>query len=169
MSNSNSDPSSISAFTTDPAKFWANGTEAGKAAMAQFQKMFGEMKMPAMPDMEALIVANRRNMEVLSAANRVALEGAQTVARRHMEIMQQTMADMTTTMKMLANGDSATDKAARQAGLLKDSYQRAVANIKEISDLIQRCNGEAVSMLNNRVTEAMDEWKTLIEKSAPKA
>ena len=34
-------------------------------------------------------------MEVLSNANRLALEGAQAVARRHMEIMQQTMTEFT--------------------------------------------------------------------------
>jgi phasin family protein len=166
--SSTSKDAMLSAFGTDPAKFWASNTEAGKAVMAQFQKMFADMKMPVMPDMEALIQSNRRNMEVLSAANRVALEGAQTVARRHMEIMQQTVADMTTTIKNLANGDSPQGRAAKQAELLKDSYQRAVANIKEISDLIQRCNGEAVGMLNTRVAEAMDEWKALIEKPAAK-
>jgi phasin family protein len=167
MSSSNPD-TSLRSFATDPAKFWAGSSEAGKAAMAQFQKLFGDIKMPAMPDMEALIVSNRRNMEVLSAANRVALEGAQTVARRHMEIMQQTMADMTSTMKTLSNGESPQGRAVKQTELLRDSYQRAVSNIKEISDLIQRCNGEAVGMLNARIAEAMDEWKALIEKSATK-
>ena len=44
--------------------------------MAEFTRYFSEMKMPAMPDMEALLAAHRRNMETISAANRVALEGA---------------------------------------------------------------------------------------------
>ena len=59
-------------------------TEAGKSAMetgmqkmTEFTKMFSDMKMPAMLDMESVMAAHRKNMEVLSAANRVALEGAQ--------------------------------------------------------------------------------------------
>ncbi|MBX9596211.1 MAG: phasin family protein, partial [Roseomonas sp.] len=54
----------------------------------EMMKMLAEFRLPAMPDMEGLAQAQRRNLEALSAANRIALEGAQAVARRHMEIMQ---------------------------------------------------------------------------------
>ena len=94
------------------------------ADFGEFGKLFADMKMPAMPDMEAFVAASRRNMETLTAANRVALEGAQAVARRHMEIVQQ-----------------------------------------KIGDLIQHSNAEAVKLLNNRFTEAMDEVKALADKS----
>ena len=77
------------------AQMGKTAMDFGMAKMAEFTKMFSDMKMPGvpgMPDMDAFLSAHRRNMEVLTAANRVALEGAQAVARRHMEIMQQTMA-----------------------------------------------------------------------------
>ena len=60
------------------------------ADFTDFGKLFADMKLPALPDMENFVTASRRNMETLTAANKVALEGAQAVARRHMEIMQQT-------------------------------------------------------------------------------
>ena len=47
------------------------------ADFGEFGKLFADMKLPAMPDMEAFVSASRRNMETLTAANRVALEGAQ--------------------------------------------------------------------------------------------
>ncbi len=128
-------------------------------------RMFKDMKFPAMPDMEALMATYKRNMEVLSAANRVALEGAQAVAKRHMEIMQQTMAELGETMKALATADSPQVKAAKQAEMLKRAYERAVANTKELGDLIQHANGEALGLLNGRVVEAMDEIKRLMQKS----
>ena len=43
------------------------------ADFGEFGKLFADMKMPAMPDMEAFVAASRRNMETLTAANRVAL------------------------------------------------------------------------------------------------
>ncbi len=125
---------------------------------------FKSMAVPTMPGAEALMGAYRRNIEVLSAANRVALEGAQAVARRHMEIMQQTMAEMTETMTALSASTSPQAKAAKQAELLKRAYERAVANTKELSDLIQHANGEALSLLNGRFLEAVEEMKTLIHK-----
>ena len=153
MPSESNRPSSSASWTTD----------------TDFTKLFSEMKLPALPDMEAFVSAHRKNMETLSAANRVALEGAQAVARRHMEIMQQTMGEMTETMKSLASAEAPQAKAAKQAELLKKAYERAVANMKELSDLIQRSNSEALSLLNKRFAEAMDEVKSIVEKAGQKS
>ncbi len=144
-------------------------TEAGMAGMNEFTRMFGEMKFPAMPDMEGFLQAHRRNMETLSAANRVALEGAQTVAKRHMEIVQQTMQEMTETIRDLSTSDSPQARAAKQADLIKHAYEKAVAHMKELADLIQRSNGEALQMLNHRFAEAMDEVKAMAQKTGKSA
>jgi phasin family protein len=133
---------------------------------AEMTRRFGEMRFPSMiPDGSALLAAHRRNMEVLSAANRLALEGAQAVARRHMEIMQQTMTEFTEHARELSNAESPQQRAARQAELVKKSYERAVANIRDLSDLIQRSNQEALGVLHQRFTEAVDEVKNLLEHS----
>ena len=142
-----------------------NAMDAGMSKMADFSRMFSDMKMPGMPGMDTFLQAQRRNMEVLTAANRVALEGAQAVARRHMEIMQQTMQEVTETMRDMATADNPQAKAAKQTELLKSAYERAVAHMKELADLIQRSNGEALGMLNQRFAEAMDEVKQLAEKT----
>jgi phasin family protein len=130
-----------------------------------FTKVFADMKLPALPNMDAFVAANRKNMETFSAANRVALEGAQAVARRHMEIMQQGMTEVTEAMKTLSSVEAPQAKAAKQAELLKAAYERAVANMKELSDLIQHANGEAVGLINKRFVEAMDEVKALAQKA----
>ena len=141
-----------------------NMTDMGAKAMSEFTRMFAEMKTPGLPDMESLMAAHRRNLETLSAANRVALEGAQAVARRNMEIMQQTMTELTDGMRGFAPTETPQVRAARQAEMLKSSYERAVANMQEISDLIQQSNGEALGLLNKRFAEAMDEVKLLVDK-----
>jgi phasin family protein len=51
---------------------------------------------------------------------------------------------------------------------VKKSYEHAVANIRELSDLIQRSNTEALHLLDARFKEAMDEIKQLLEKSGEK-
>jgi phasin family protein len=131
-------------------------------------RMFSDFKMPAMPnvlpDMEALAAAQRRNIEAFSAANRVALEGAQAVARRHMEILQSSVAEMTEAMKSFASAEAPQDKAAKQAELAKSTYEKAVANLQELADLIQRSNSEAIALLNKRFAEAMDEVKGIVAK-----
>jgi len=130
-----------------------------------FSKLFADMKLPAMPDMEAVLAAHKRNLEALSEANRVALEGAQAVARRHMEIMQSTMTSLTDTMKGMSVTDKPADRAAKQAELLKQAYENAVSNTRELGDLIQKSNTEAMQKLNHRFSEAMTEMKTLFKKA----
>jgi len=129
-----------------------------------YSKFFGEMKVPPLPDMEALLTAHKRNLEALSEANRVALEGAQAVARRHMEIMQATMSGLTSNIKELTETDSPAARAAKQTDLLKQAYENAVSNTREIGDLIQKSNTEAMQKLNHRFSEAMSEMKALFKK-----
>ena len=130
-----------------------------------FSRLFATMKFPSMPDMDAFVTASRRNMEAFAAANRIALEGAQAVARRHTEIMQQSMADMTEAMRALSANEPPQAKAARQADLLKQAYEHAVANMKELHDLMQKSHDEAMGLLNKRFAEALDEVKALAAKA----
>ena len=136
-----------------------------KDAAEEFSRMFATLKLPALPDSEALLTAHRRNLDALTAANRVAMEGAQAVARRHIEIMQQTMAELSDSMRSLSTAESPQAKGAKQAELLKRAYEHSVANTKELSELIQRSNSEAVVLLNRRFTEALDEVKALMAKA----
>jgi phasin family protein len=139
---------------------------SGPQSSMDFSKFFADMKLPALPDMETFLAASRKNLETLSAANRVALEGAQAVARRHMEIVQSSMTELTEAMQALASTAAPQAKAAKQAELLKAAYQRAVVHMKELSDLIQQSNAEALSLINQRFIEAMDEVKALAQKAA---
>ncbi|WP_424134734.1 phasin family protein [Roseomonas chloroacetimidivorans] len=126
-------------------------------------RLLSEMRVP-MVDVEALAAAQRRNLEALSAANRVALEGAQAVARRHMEILQQSMSDMTEAVRGASTGGNPQERAAKQAEIVKASYEKAVTNMKELADLIQKSNAEALTVLNKRFSEAMDEVRGLVAK-----
>ena len=151
------------------AGFGRAAAERQTAMLGEFTRMFKDMRFPtSLPDTGALMAAHRRNMDALSQANRMALEGAQAVARRHMEIMQQTMTELTEHVRELASSETPQAKAARAAELLKRSYEHAVANIRELSDLIQRSNTEALGLLDHRFKEAMDEVKHLIEKPSEK-
>jgi len=128
-------------------------------------RLFGSMKLPNMMDFQALAEAQRRNLEAMATANRVAMEGAQAVARRNMELMQQAMAEMSDAMRSLTAMDgNPASKAAQQAELIKSNYERAVASMKELADLIQKSNGEALEVLNRRFAEALEEVQALVKK-----
>lgn len=140
----------------------------GKSFVPEFdvKKLLGDVKLPAMPDMEAVLAAYKRNLDALTEANRVALEGAQAVARRHMEIVQSTMSGLSSTMKDLSVNQTPAGRAAKQAELLRKAYEDAVANTQELGDLIKKSNAEAMNKLNTRFSEAMTEMQALLEKKS---
>ncbi len=160
-----SSPSPASRPAATPPRQDPGASDLGMPGFGEFTRMLSDMKLPGLPEMQALMDAHRRNLETLTAANRVALEGAQAVARRHLEIMQQSMAELSETVQALSTTDAPQAKAARQAELLKRGYERAVTNMRELRDMIQRSNGEALEMLNRRFAESIDEVHALIRKA----
>jgi phasin family protein len=148
--------------TDAPSHFFSG---IATAAMAEFDRMAAAGKMPFVPDVEALLAMNRRNIEALSAANRAALDGAQAIARRNLEIMQHTMADVTDTMRHLASDEAPQVRLARQAEMLKSAYQAALANMQEISLLIGKSNTDALGVLQRRFAAAVEEMKALAAKA----
>ena len=53
-----------------------------------FSKVLGSLKLPGV-DWQALLESQAKNIAALSAANHLAFEGMQAVARRQVEILQQ--------------------------------------------------------------------------------
>ena len=142
---------------------------AGMSAAEQFTRQIAEMSLTALPDVDALTTAYRRNMEALSAAYRAALEGTQEVARRNSEIVRQAWADMEEAVKAVADAQTPEAKAATQIEFLKSAYQRAVANMQELGELIQKANAEAIGVLNRRFSEGLDEIKAIMEQPGSKS
>ena len=61
------------------------------------------------------------------------------------------MSELTETMRSLvALTDTPQAKASKQTELLKKAYERAISHTRELGDLIQRSNSEALELLNHR-------------------
>lgn len=121
-------------------------------------KMFTDLKVPGV-DPSALAAAQQKNIEALTAANKRAYEGYQALAKRQAEIFQEAVADATTTLKGGAASvpDAATAKAA---------VDKAVANLRELADMLSKTNSEAFELINRRMNENLEEFKKAF--AAPK-
>lgn len=135
--------------------------------MQAMQKMMGDMKMPAF-DWEAIMAANRRNMEAFAQANQLAAEGAQAIFRRQGEILKATMEDANRQVKtMLADG-TPEDRVARQTDAIKTAFEQAIANYREMIEMASKANAEALSVMSKRVSESLDELKGVMAKGGRK-
>ena len=147
------------------ADMMTKAMETFRSNAEEFGRMFSELRIPGFPDRDALVEAHKRNIEALTQANRVAIEGVQQVAKRNMEMLQEAMGEVSQTMRSLTSSGAPQEKATHQAELLKRAYDRAVDHARELSELIQKTNSEAASVLNRRFVEAMSEVRGLIAEA----
>src|SRR5690242_16468944 len=74
-----------------------------------FTKMLSEFKVPGV-DLDAVLQAQRKNIEALTAANRTAAEGVQAFARRQGEILRQNLAELQTQFSSIASPGAPDEK-----------------------------------------------------------
>ena len=72
----------------------------------------------------------------------------QAVAKRQTEIFRQVMEESTAAMKSVMAAGSPEDKAARQTELTKEAFKRAIANMRELAEMVAKSQGEAFEVIN---------------------
>lgn len=134
------------------------------AAMTkQIQDMFGSYKIPNV-DMSALIQAQSKNVQALTAANRSAIEGTQALLQRQAEMVQQALAQATEAAKAIATSGSPQAAIAEQTKVVEQVFEKAIANAAEISDMVRKTQDETAKLVNMRISESLEELKGNIEK-----
>ena len=128
-------------------------------------KYMAPFKVPSV-DVDAVMASYRRNVEALTAANQCALEGVGALVRRQAEIARDSIESYTKAVGELLTEGSPDEKATRQAELARQAYDRAVANARELSDMMAKTGNEAFGLLNDRVREGFGEVQDLVASGA---
>lgn len=130
-------------------------------------KYMGDFKVPGV-DVETLVGSQRKNIEALTQANKLAYDGLQAVLKRQVEILRQTMDEVAVVSKDIAEPGNPQDKAAKQAELAKEAFERSLSNMRELAEMIAKANNEAFELLNRRFTQNLDEMRDVFAKAAKK-
>ena len=139
----------------------ANGPKNG---FFDVSKVMSEFRMPGI-DFEAVAASQRKNIEALTQANQLAVEGVQAVVRRQVEIARQAMEEFSSMFRdfVQPNG-SPEDRLAKQAEYSKQALEKGLTNARELTELMTKANTEAFNVLNKRVTEGLDEVRDFAKK-----
>jgi phasin family protein len=116
-------------------------------------------------DIEAMMACQRRNIEALSQANQLALEGVQAVARRQIEIARQALDDVSGLWRDLAQPVSVEDRVAKQTEYAKQMLEKGVTHTRELTLLATKAGTEAADVLRKRTTESLDELREFAKQS----
>jgi len=116
-------------------------------------------------DFNQLFSTQRRNIEALSAANQVVVEGAQAISRRQAEVIRSNVEDVLKASKDLLTSGTPETNLTKQADFAKTIFESTLSNLREITEMVTKSGFEAFDVLNKRAAETLEEIST--KGSAP--
>ncbi len=121
---------------------------AGETPVFDFTKLMSQFRLPGV-DFAALVDRERRNIEALAKANRIAFEGWQRLVRRQAEILQEMMKEV------VANAGQ-QDAIKKRADLAKEGFEKALANMRELAEMATKSQKEAFDVVRKRIEENVE-------------
>lgn len=129
-------------------------------------KMFADFRFRPI-DVEAVWAAQRRNFEALSQANQLAVEGVHAMAKRQIEMTQQTLEEFSTLWRDMTQPSSTEDRITKHTEFTKKMIDKSLSHGREVAALAAKAGTEATEVLHKRTTEGFDEMKAFACKSTP--
>ena len=144
--SNDSKPTEKGAGSND-SKSTEKGT-AGETPFFDFTKLMRQFPLPGV-DFAVLVDRERKNIEALAEANRIAFEGWQRLVRRQAEMLQETM------KKVVADAGQ-EDAKKKRADLAKEGFEKALANMRELAEMTTQSQKEAFDVVRKRIEENME-------------
>lgn len=121
-------------------------------------KAFAGFTFPGL-DVESIMAAQRKNLEALTQANQLAVEGVQAVARRQVELARQAVDEASSLLREWSQPGAPEERIAKNAEYAKLAFEKGVANARELAELVTKANTEAFGVIQKRVTEGFEELR----------
>lgn len=125
------------------------------------QTMMSQFQIPGV-DLSAVVESRRKDIDALVAANQAALEAAQALSRKQMDMLSQALKDIQSAARA---GTSAMDTQA-QAERARQAVERAIADMKELAEIAQHSQKDALETLTTRANEHLQEIRSLVQAGA---
>ncbi len=148
------DPKTFSFDAEKMADFFRNN---------DFTKALSNMKLPEF-DTDAVMAAQKKNMDALVEANKAAAAGYQDLFKKQVAIFEETMAEAQKHMKSLDAGSLDPEKAKAQGELAKAAFDKALGNMHALAESAQKANSDAYEIVSARIRESIGELRDLATK-----
>src|SRR3954467_4071235 len=122
---------------------------------ASFTQAF---KLPGF-DVNTVVDIQRRNFEALTPANQTIVQGLHTVVQAPGETPRQSVKQFQDLLSVKPSSTSVEETLVQQIDVAKTSYEKTVADARELSDLVAKVGSEPAAILSRRVVASLDEVK----------
>lgn len=123
--------------------------------------MMAQFKMPGL-DMAAIVEARRKDIQALVDANTASMASMQALASKQTEMLNEAMQGMQEAAKGLVGGSAPPDMS-KQGEILRQGFEKTLANMKELAEMAQQAQTEAMAKITQRASSQMEEIKAMIK------
>ncbi len=127
-------------------------------------KMFEMPNVPGM-DTEMLTEAQKKNVQAIVDANRVASEGYQALFKKQVEILQNGVTELSDAMKEASTQPMSTEGYEKRVEMAKAHFEKSVGMFNELSESARKANEDAMAIIQARFSEGVEEMKNLASTS----
>jgi len=139
----------------------------GKFFETEVGKLFAGFPFPSL-DVEAMMAVQRKNLEALTQANQLAVQGFQEIAKRQVEFARSAMDEASALVREWTETGTPEERMHKQAAFAKQAFEKSVNGTREFVALAGKTQTEAFDVLNKRFAESVEEWGSLAKKTSPR-
>ncbi len=111
-------------------------------------------------DMQSIMDRQRKAVEAMVEANKTAAEGYQTLFTRQMQIMQEALNEVSASMNEVMKHTNPSDAANAQMVAARKSLDHAYESLRELTEMANEANSNAMKVFQSHMGDAMKEWST---------
>jgi phasin family protein len=137
--------------------------DAGQNFTDMFQKLGEQLKVPSF-DMTKIMEHHQKNIDAMGRSWQAMASGATAVANKQREIFEGAMKEVADMARDYRPGGSPQDIFAKQAEFGKKAMEAAIANTRDIAELMQKSGTDALKIIQERMQESYEEIRGTLEK-----
>jgi len=111
-----------------------------------------QFRMPGV-DMASMVEAQRKNVEALVEANRMAYQGMQAMVQKQTEMFTRAMQALQAAAAASAGADP-----TRQAEIARRAFEAVVADMRELAEMARESQSAAIAHMTERANEHMQQF-----------
>ena len=126
----------------------------------ELTKTFEQFKTSGV-DMNSLFDSRRKDVEALVAANKVTYEAMLALAKTQTDMLTQAMQGIQESTNGAVAGTIKGGDVGKHAEAAQKAWQKMLADMKQLAEMAQKAQVEAMKDLTERATESIGEMKGL--------
>ena len=116
-------------------------------------------------DIEAAFALQRKNVEAFTALSQTAYENLQSLWRRQADSTRQIVEELTQSMQSTLSSPSSENKVSKQAEASKAAMDKYLANLRDATETLAKCNTQVMETVSSRVNDSLSELNGIVKKT----